>query len=87
MRISTRAIAIVDVISGEQPLLKKKIALSVNGEIYNYPPSVKEHLHNELGDKLYLSTLSDCEPIIPLYEKNYTDDFLNEFGRNVLLSF
>ena len=72
-------LAIVDILSGEQPLLNKSgtVALCVNGEIYNYQ-SIRGKLEAELGNDLYLATNSDCEPIIPLYEKNRTDDFLNE---------
>lgn len=58
-------LAIVDPESGAQPLKnpKQDIILAVNGEIYN---------HLDLRQKLdhyAFSTQSDCEVILPLYEK------------------
>jgi asparagine synthase (glutamine-hydrolysing) len=58
-------LSIVGVDSGAQPITNEDetLALAVNGEIYN-----QIHLRNELSDYKY-KTLSDCEPIIPLYQK------------------
>jgi asparagine synthase (glutamine-hydrolysing) len=56
-------LAIVGLDNGAQPLLneKKTLALSVNGEIYNYPA-----LHTQLSTKHKFLTHSDCEPILYL---------------------
>lgn len=58
-------LSIVGLDSGAQPITNQDetLSLAVNGEIYN-----QIHLRNELKDYPY-KTLSDCEPIIPLYEK------------------
>jgi asparagine synthase (glutamine-hydrolysing) len=64
---------IVDPLNGAQPLYdtSKNTALAVNGEIWNH-----ETLRQENGIKGYpFTTASDCEPIIPLYEK-YGDIFI-----------
>ena len=69
-------LAIVDPISGKQPLYSedKKTILSVNGEIYN---------HIELKNKYFkdfnFKTRSDCEVILALYEK-YKFDFLDKLN-------
>jgi asparagine synthase (glutamine-hydrolysing) len=64
--IAHERLAIVDPESGEQPLISENgsILLAVNGEIYN-------HLILKAGmlKGAYFSTGSDCEVIIPLYEK------------------
>eukprot|EP00002_Diphylleia_rotans_P001918 TRINITY_DN11145_c0_g1_i1.p1 TRINITY_DN11145_c0_g1~~TRINITY_DN11145_c0_g1_i1.p1 ORF type:complete len:561 (+),score=121.04 TRINITY_DN11145_c0_g1_i1:54-1736(+) len=69
--ISHERLAIVDLDNGAQPLFngeecpfKGKIALGVNGEIYNY-----KALNASLKEKHTFSTNSDCEPIIHLYEE------------------
>lgn len=56
-------LAIVGLDNGAQPLFneKKTLALSVNGEIYNYP-----QLHAQLSSKHKFLTHSDCEPILYL---------------------
>eukprot|EP01060_Flectonema_neradi_P030305 TRINITY_DN436_c10_g1_i1.p1 TRINITY_DN436_c10_g1~~TRINITY_DN436_c10_g1_i1.p1 ORF type:complete len:575 (+),score=130.91 TRINITY_DN436_c10_g1_i1:75-1727(+) len=56
-------LAIVDPVSGEQPLLSAdgKIALCVNGEIYNHQQ------HRDHYKSYPFKTDSDCEVIIPLY--------------------
>lgn len=61
-------LAIVDPASGKQPLLSPdgKIALAVNGEIYNH-----QALRDTLGDYPF-QTQSDCEVIIPLYQQKGT---------------
>jgi len=51
-------LAIVDMTSGEQPLLTPdgSVALSINGEIYNH-----QQLKHELATPYAFSTQSDCE--------------------------
>eukprot|EP00026_Physarum_polycephalum_P004358 Phypoly_transcript_04376.p1 GENE.Phypoly_transcript_04376~~Phypoly_transcript_04376.p1 ORF type:complete len:580 (+),score=132.85 Phypoly_transcript_04376:101-1741(+) len=63
-------LAIVGLDNGAQPLLneKKTLALSVNGEIYNYPA-----LHTDLSTRHKFLTHSDCEPILYLYEEHGDD--------------
>lgn len=58
-------LAIVGLDSGAQPITSTcgNYTLSVNGEIYNHI-----QLREEFPDYKF-TTLSDCEPIIPLYEK------------------
>ena len=58
-------LSIVDPESGEQPLYNddKSVVLGVNGEIYNHK------LYREEFKDYPFKTLSDCEVIIPLYEK------------------
>lgn len=58
-------LAIVGLDSGAQPITNNddSIALTVNGEIYNH-----RILRDEFADYKF-KTKSDCEPIIPLYEK------------------
>lgn len=69
-------LAIVDPLSGNQPLFSKdgKLALAVNGEIYN---------HLEIREKyegIYeFLTQSDCEVILALYRHKGTD-FLEELN-------
>lgn len=63
-------LAIVGVDTGAQPLISldgKKI-LAVNGEIYNHLA-----IRSELGSEVKFKTHSDCEVIIPLYEKHDKD--------------
>jgi asparagine synthase (glutamine-hydrolysing) len=73
-------LAIVDVEHGSQPILSKdgKLALAVNGEIYN---------HKELEAKLKIiyefQTASDCEIINALYKEkgtNFLDDLNGIFA-------
>ena len=58
-------LAIVDPSGGEQPLKNSddSIILCVNGEIYNH-----KNLRKDFSDYPF-KTGSDCEPIIPLYQK------------------
>ncbi|EGW32841.1 asparagine synthetase [Spathaspora passalidarum NRRL Y-27907] len=58
-------LAIVGLDSGAQPITSPdgNFTLCVNGEIYNHI-----HLREEFSDYKY-KTHSDCEPIIPLFEK------------------
>lgn len=58
-------LAIVGLDSGAQPVQSKdqRYTLTVNGEIYNH-----NYIRKEFSDYDYV-THSDCEPIIPLFEK------------------
>ena len=64
--LSHERLAIVDPLSGKQPLVSGdgKIILAVNGEIYNH-----KELRRELAGSYEFRTQSDCEVIIPLYRK------------------
>ncbi|MNK79689.1 Asparagine synthetase B [glutamine-hydrolyzing] [compost metagenome] len=63
---SHERLAIVDPTSGKQPLFTKdnKVALAVNGEIYNH-----QELRLEFPDYEFL-TQSDCEVILALYKRD-----------------
>ncbi|MGI9526394.1 MAG: asparagine synthase B [Weeksellaceae bacterium] len=63
--IAHERLAIVDPISGKQPLISQdeNIVLAVNGEIYNH-----RELRKEISDYTF-KTKSDCEVIIPLYQE------------------
>ncbi|NNF21829.1 MAG: asparagine synthase B [Saprospiraceae bacterium] len=63
-------LAIVDPISGQQPLFNKSKThvLAVNGEIYNHL-----ELRDELESKYEFQTNSDCEVILALYEEKGID--------------
>ena len=64
--IAHERLAIMDPLSGNQPLYSKdrKLSLAVNGEIYNY-----KELRSRVGDESKFRTNSDCEPIVHLYEE------------------
>ena len=64
--LSHERLAIVDPLSGKQPLVSddEKIILAVNGEIYNH-----KQLRQEYSGKYNFRTQSDCEVIIPLYKE------------------
>ncbi|MBR4386384.1 MAG: asparagine synthase B [Treponema sp.] len=64
--LSHERLAIVDPLSGKQPLVSddEKIILAVNGEIYNH-----KKLCEEFASSYKFRTQSDCEVIIPLYKK------------------
>tara|TARA_X000000950_G_scaffold175031_1_gene212717 strand:+ start:1744 stop:3402 length:1659 start_codon:yes stop_codon:yes gene_type:complete len=66
-------LAVVDPISGNQPLVnnKKNLILSVNGEIYNHQDLKSNHCKD-----YDFKTQSDCEIILALYEK-YDIDFID----------
>ena len=66
-------LAIVDPISGNQPLVnsKKNLILSVNGEIYNHQILKSDHCRD-----YDFKTKSDCEIILALYNK-YDIDFID----------
>lgn len=69
-------LAIVDPASGQQPLFNedKTVSLAVNGEIYNH-----KALRKEFEETYHFKTESDCEVIIPLYEK-YGADFIDKLN-------
>jgi asparagine synthase (glutamine-hydrolysing) len=65
--IAHERLAIVGVESGAQPLLSPdgKLALGVNGEIYNH-----RQLRRGLKTPWTFATASDCEVILPLYREH-----------------
>lgn len=69
-------LAIVDPASGQQPLFNEDgtVSLAVNGEIYNH-----RELRKEFEGIYDFKTESDCEVIIPLYEK-YGTDFIDKLN-------
>ncbi len=69
-------LAIVDPLSGNQPLFSKdgKLALAVNGEIYNH-----KDIRAKYAGKYEFLTESDCEVILPLY-REYGPDFLEHLN-------
>lgn len=73
--LSHERLAIVDPTSGKQPLFSTDhtLVLAVNGEIYNH-----QELRKEFPDYQFL-TQSDCEVIIPLYQK-YGSQFLEKLN-------
>ena len=64
--IAHERLAIMDPLSGNQPLFSqdRKLSLAVNGEIYNY-----KDLRARVGDESKFRTNSDCEPIVHLFEE------------------
>lgn len=72
---SHERLAIVDPSSGKQPLFSadKSLVLAVNGEIYNHVELRKEFPDYEFQTK------SDCEVILPLYEK-YGKNFIEKLN-------
>ncbi len=69
-------LAIVDPISGKQPLYSpdEKLVLAVNGEIYNHL-----EIREKYKDKYAFQTQSDCEVILPLYKEKGVN-FLDELN-------
>ena len=67
-------LAIVDVDTGAQPLISNngQQALAVNGEIYNH-----QSLANEFASDYAFATKSDCEIILPLYQR-FGVDFIDK---------
>jgi len=67
-------LAIVDLLSGSQPLFSsdQKVILAVNGEIYNHMD-----LRRSLSPDTKFRSNSDCEPILHLYEQQGSQ-FLKE---------
>ena len=72
--ISHERLAIIDPLSGKQPLYSPdgRYVLAVNGEIYNH-----KELRRELEGGYQFQTQSDCEVLLPLYIK-YGADFLDK---------
>jgi len=64
--LSHERLAIVDPLSGKQPLVSddNSIILAVNGEIYNH-----QEIRKAFEGKYSFKTKSDCEVILPLYKK------------------
>ncbi|HIY15464.1 MAG TPA: asparagine synthase B, partial [Candidatus Alistipes cottocaccae] len=64
--LSHERLSIVDPQSGRQPLYSRdgKLVLAVNGEIYNH-----QEIRAELAGAYEFLTGSDCEVILPLYQK------------------
>ena len=73
--IAHERLAIVDPSSGQQPLFShdKRYVLAANGEIYNH-----QDLRKEFSDYSF-STNSDCEVILPLFDK-YGPKFLDKMN-------
>lgn len=69
-------LAIVDPVSGKQPLFSAdgKLVLAANGEIYNH-----RELRKQFEGKYDFQTQSDCEVILALYQKKGAD-FLDEMN-------
>lgn len=63
-------LAIVDPVSGKQPLFSddKKLVLAANGEIYNH-----RELRKQFDGKYDFQTDSDCEVILALYKEKGAD--------------
>ncbi|MDY5931114.1 MAG: asparagine synthase B [Candidatus Ornithospirochaeta sp.] len=74
--ISHERLAIVDPLSGKQPLYSKdgRLVLAVNGEIYNH-----QEIRERYKDKYDFLTKSDCEVILALY-KDKGIDFLEDLN-------
>ncbi|MBL31089.1 MAG: asparagine synthase B [Flavobacteriaceae bacterium] len=74
--IAHERLAIVDPTSGQQPLFSddETLILAVNGEIYNH-----KNLKSEYVDNYSFKTKSDCEVIIPLFNKMGLD-FINKLN-------
>ena len=72
--IAHERLAIIDPLSGKQPLYSPdgRYVLAVNGEIYNH-----KELRKELSKDYKFQTQSDCEVILPLYIK-YGTEFLDK---------
>ncbi|MDE6718891.1 MAG: asparagine synthase B, partial [Treponemataceae bacterium] len=73
--LSHERLAIVDPLSGKQPLVSddETIILAVNGEIYN-----QKEIRARFSGKYNFKTQSDCEVIIPLYK-----EAIESFGEGV----
>ncbi|MDO8930096.1 MAG: asparagine synthase B, partial [Bacteroidota bacterium] len=74
--LSHERLSIVDPESGGQPLKSRdgKLALAVNGEIYNH-----QEIRNRMGDSYDFMTQSDCEVILALYREKGID-FLEDLN-------
>ena len=69
-------LAIVDPVSGKQPLFSKdgNLVLAANGEIYNH-----QELRGQFAGKYEFQTGSDCEVILAMYQEKGVD-FLDELN-------
>lgn len=69
-------LAVVDPISGKQPLVSPdgRFVLSINGSIFNH-----QDFRTELEKDYSFKTKSDCEVIIPLFQK-YEPDFMDQIN-------
>ncbi|WP_109299883.1 asparagine synthase B [Aquimarina sp. AU474] len=69
-------LAIVDPVSGKQPLFSadKKLVLAANGEIYNH-----REIRKQFEGKYDFQTDSDCEVILALYQEKGAD-FIDELN-------
>jgi len=74
--ISHERLAIVDPLSGKQPLYSTdgKLVLAVNGEIYNH-----QEIRDRYKGKYQFQTKSDCEVILALYQDKGLD-FLEDLN-------
>jgi asparagine synthase (glutamine-hydrolysing) len=74
--LSHERLSIIDPQSGKQPLLTKdgKVALAVNGEIYNH-----QEIRKKYEGKYEFLTNSDCEVILALYREKGVN-FLNDLS-------
>jgi asparagine synthase (glutamine-hydrolysing) len=70
-------LAIVDPVSGSQPILSQDgtVALAVNGEIYNH-----EVLRTELEKEFKFRSRSDCEVIVHMFAKDPSGGFLSSLS-------
>lgn len=78
--LSHERLAIVDPLSGKQPLVSDdgKIILAVNGEIYNH-----QEIRRRFSGRYDFKTQSDCEVILPLYKEkgvNFLEDISGIFA-------
>ncbi len=78
--LSHERLAIVDPLSGKQPLMSEdgKLILAANGEIYNH-----QDLRKQLEGKYKFQTGSDCEVILALYKEkgvNFLEDLSGIFA-------
>lgn len=78
--ISHERLAIVDPLSGKQPLYSKdgKLVLAVNGEIYNHQ-EIRKQYDGTNGKYYEFLTQSDCEVILALYQDKGVD-FLEDLN-------
>ena len=74
--LSHERLAIVDPISGKQPLYSedRSMVLAVNGEIYNHL-----NLRDQFKCTYNFKTNSDCEVLIPMYQK-YGPNFVKKLN-------
>jgi len=78
--LSHERLAIVDPLSGKQPLVSTdgNVILAVNGEIYNH-----KDIRKQFEGKYNFKTQSDCEVIIPLYQEKgvkFLEDLCGDYA-------